>query len=79
MPEDILNTWRKIGEKGIKLEEKWLETLNKKDSNIKSALKDTYIQSNLKDFENLIKKEKKKKNILNQSRVLQQDSVHQLL
>ena len=30
MPEDILNTWRKIGEKGIKLEEKWLETLNKK-------------------------------------------------
>ena len=60
MPEDILNTWRKIGEKGIKLEEKWLETLNKKNSNIKSALKDTYIQSNLKDFENLIKKEKKK-------------------
>ena len=30
VPIDILNAWRKIGEKGAKLEEKWLETLNKK-------------------------------------------------
>ena len=27
IPEDILNSWRTIGKKGIKLEEKWLETL----------------------------------------------------
>jgi len=60
IPEDILNAWREIGEKGIKLEEKWLETLDKKSSNIKSALKGTYIESNLKDLENLIKKEKTK-------------------
>ncbi len=60
IPEDILNAWKKIGEKGIELEEKWLEILDKKNSNIKSALKDTYIESNLKDLENLIKKEKTK-------------------
>jgi len=60
IPEDILNAWREIGKKGIKLEEKWLETLDKKSSNIKSALKGTYIESNLKDLENLIKKEKTK-------------------
>ena len=58
VPEDILNAWREIGKKGIKLEEKWLEILNKKNSKIKSELKKTYIDSNLKDLENLIKKEK---------------------
>jgi len=60
MPEEILNAWRKIGEKGIKLEEEWLQTLNKKKSNIKSELENTYIKSNLKDLEDLIKKEKRK-------------------
>ena len=60
MPDDILEAWRKIGEKGTKLEEKWLEILDKKNLNIKSALKDTYIESNLKDLKNLIKKEKTK-------------------
>jgi transketolase len=60
IPEDILNAWRKIGEQGIKLEEKWLETLDKKSANIKSTLKGTYIESNLKDLEDLIKKEKTK-------------------
>ena len=60
IPEDILNAWREIGKKGIKLETKWLETLDKKSSNIKSALKDTYMDSDLKDLEHLIKKEKTK-------------------
>jgi len=59
-PKDILNAWREIGEKGAELEEKWLETLNKKNPNIKSELKNTYIESNLKDLEDLIKKEKAK-------------------
>ena len=58
IPEDILNAWRKIGKKGAELEEKWLDTLNKKNLNIKSELKGTYTESNLKDLENLIKKEK---------------------
>ncbi len=60
IPKDILNAWREIGEKGIKLEEKWLEILDKKKSNVKSILKNTYIDSNLKDLENLIKKQKTK-------------------
>ncbi|MDC0628580.1 transketolase [Pelagibacteraceae bacterium] len=56
--EDILNSWREIGKKGIKLEEKWNETLNKKNSEIKSDLESIYIQSNIKELESLIKKEK---------------------
>ena len=60
IPRDILNTWREIGEKGIKLEEKWSKILEKKSNNIISALKETYIESNLKDLENLIKREKTK-------------------
>ncbi len=60
IPEDILNAWREIGEKGTELEEKWLETLNKKNSNIKSELKNIYIESDLKNLEDLIKKEKTK-------------------
>ena len=60
IPEDILNAWRKIGKKGAELEEKWLDTLNKKNLNIKSELRGTYTESNLKDLENLIKKEKTK-------------------
>ncbi|MBD1150119.1 transketolase [Pelagibacterales bacterium SAG-MED29] len=60
IPDEILNAWREIGKKGIELEEKWLETLDKKNSNIKSLLQDTYIESNLKDLKNLIKKEKTK-------------------
>ncbi len=60
IPEDILNSWRTIGKKGIKLEEKWLETLNKKSSHIKSELNKTYVESNLKNLEDLIKKEKVK-------------------
>ena len=56
--EDILNEWRKIGEKGSKIEEKWNQTLDKKNSNVKSQLESVYIQSNIKELENLIKKEK---------------------
>ena len=58
VPEDILNAWRQIGKKGAKLEEKWQEILNKKNSNIKSEFKNVYEESNLKDLENLIRKEK---------------------
>ena len=60
IPGDILNAWREIGKKGIKLEEKWLEDLNKKDSKTKSELENTYIHSDLKNLEDLIKKEKTK-------------------
>ncbi len=60
IPEDILNAWRKIGERGAVLEEKWQETLNKKSQKIKSELQENYIQSDLKDLKNLIIKEKTK-------------------
>ena len=60
IPKEILKAWREIGEKGSKLEEKWQETLDRKNSNIKSALQNTYIESNLKDLENLVQKEKTK-------------------
>ena len=58
--KEILNAWKKIGEKGIKLEEKWKQTLSKKDSKIKSELENIYIRSNIDALENLIKKEKTK-------------------
>ena len=60
IPEKILSAWREIGNKGVKLEEKWQETFNKKNLNIKSELKNTYIDSNLKNLVNLINKEKLK-------------------
>ena len=50
VPQNILDSWREIGKKGVILEDKWLKTLDKKSSNIKSELKKTYIESNLKDL-----------------------------
>jgi len=58
IPEEILKAWKEIGQKGTKLEEKWQETLDKKNSDIKNAFQNIYIDSNLKDLESLIKKEK---------------------
>ena len=58
--EDVLNTWREIGRKGAKLEDKWNLTLSKKDSKIKLEIEDVYIKSSIKDLENLIKNEKTK-------------------
>ncbi len=58
IPGEILKAWKEIGEKGTKLEDKWQEILDKKSSDIKNAFQNIYIESNLKDLENLIKKEK---------------------
>ncbi len=60
IPENILKEWREIGNKGEQLEKKWEETINKKNPNIKNELLKTYINSDLKDLENLIEKEKTK-------------------
>ena len=49
VPEEILEEWKKIGDKGELLEKKWLDTLDKKNSKIKSELENTYINSNLSD------------------------------
>ena len=60
VPNDILNTWREIGKKGIELERKWIQALNKKQSKVKLELENTYINSDLNDLENLVIKKKKK-------------------
>ena len=60
IPQEILDEWKKIGEKGELLEKKWLESINKKNSNTKSELEKTYINSDISDLEKLIEKEKTK-------------------
>jgi len=60
IPKEILDEWKKIGDKGELLEKKWLESINKKDPKIKSELEKTYINSDLNELEQLIEKEKTK-------------------
>ena len=60
IPKDILESWREIGRKGIKLEEQWKETLNKKNDKIKSELTNFIDSSNFKNLDELIEKEKTK-------------------
>tara|TARA_B110000211_G_scaffold116951_1_gene135448 strand:+ start:1295 stop:3277 length:1983 start_codon:yes stop_codon:yes gene_type:complete len=59
-PQKILDEWKKIGNKGELLEKKWQDSVNKKNPKIKSELEKNYINSNLNELEQLIKKEKKK-------------------
>ena len=60
IPEYILKTWRKIGEKGITLEGKWLLGLNKKNSKVKKKLDLIQNNLNLKSLDSLIDAEKEK-------------------
>ena len=60
IPKEILNEWREIGNKGEKLEKKWQENINKKNSKIKTNLEENYLNSELEGLENLIEKEKTK-------------------
>ena len=46
--------------KGELLEKKWQETINKKNSKIKSDLEKNYLNSDLENLESLINKEKTK-------------------
>jgi len=60
IPQEILNEWKKIGDKGEQLEKKWLESISKKDSQVKSKLDKTYINSDIDELEKLVEKEKTK-------------------
>ncbi len=60
IPEEILGAWRKIGDKGVVLEEKWKETINKKKFDAKINLEQNDINSELENLEELIQKEKLK-------------------
>ncbi len=60
IPREILEEWRKIGKKGEALEEKWVETLNKKSPKIKKELEKNYLNSDLGSLTKLIENEKTK-------------------
>ena len=59
-PQEILNEWKKIGDKGEQLEKKWNDSIKKKNGKIKSELYKNYIDSDLQELESLIEKEKAK-------------------
>ena len=60
VPQEILDEWRNIGNKGEQLENKWLETVNKKNPKIKSELIGANEKLDLNGLENLIRREKDK-------------------
>jgi transketolase len=60
IPEGILNTWKKIGEKGDSLEKKWSSNLNKKNSKIRKELELIQNNINLNNLDSLINTEKEK-------------------
>ena len=60
VPQEILDEWRNIGSKGEQLENKWLETVNKKNPKIKSELNGANEKLDLNGLENLIRQEKDK-------------------
>ena len=60
IPKEVLDEWRRIGNKGEGLEKKWQETLDKKNSKIKRELEKNYSNSESRDLESLIEKEKTK-------------------
>mgnify|MGYP003325113017 FL=1 len=60
VPQEILDEWRNIGNKGEQLENKWLETVNKKNPKIKSELNGANEKLDLNGLENLIRLEKDK-------------------
>ena len=59
IPDDILSSWREIGQKGIKLEEEWSLLLDK-NNKIKEELKNFLNNLNFSKLENLINTEKTK-------------------
>jgi transketolase len=60
IPEDILKTWKKIGERGDSLEKKWSSNLNKKNSKIRQELQLIQNNINLNNLDSLISTEKEK-------------------
>ena len=60
IPKETLESWRDIGKKGIILEKKWSDSLNKKSFKIKKELEETLNNNNLKNLDKLINFEKEK-------------------
>ncbi len=60
VPKDVLNEWRKIGEKGIREEKNWLEILNKSKDKVKKEFNKFNNKIYKNELSNLILEEKKK-------------------
>ena len=60
VPEEILNSWREIGKKGVKLEDDWQKKLSKSGSTIKSDMENILLDKNINNLEELINSEKTK-------------------
>ena len=60
IPQEILNEWREIGNKGEQLEKNWLQIINKKNPKIKNELNKFKEELDLSGLESLIQKEKEK-------------------
>ncbi len=60
VPQEILDEWREIGNKGEQLEKNWLQTINKKNPKIKNEINKFKEKLDLSGLESLIQKEKEK-------------------
>ena len=60
IPQEILDEWREIGNKGEQLEKNWLQIINKKNPKIKNELNKFKEKLDLSGLESLIQKEKGK-------------------
>ena len=60
IPDEIFNTWREIGKKGVELESQWKQTLDKKNSKAKNEFNKFLENFNVNQLEELIHEEKKK-------------------
>ena len=60
IPQEIIDEWREIGNKGEELENNWLQVINKKNPKIKNELNKYKGKLDFSGLENLIQKEKEK-------------------
>jgi len=60
IPDEILDEWREIGDKGEQLENDWLKKISKKNPKIKNELYQSNEKLDLSDLEKLIRQEKEK-------------------
>jgi len=60
IPKEILNEWRKIGDRGVPEEEKWNKIFNKKNKKIKKELSRIVNNRLPENFDKLLEKQKEK-------------------
>ena len=60
VPDNVLDSWREIGKKGIQLEEDWQKSLDKKNTSLKNDFENFIENSNLKSITKSIIEKKSK-------------------